>query len=217
MPATPEVVQFIAAHEGGLSDDGNTNMGVTWDTFVANAGKVGLPPDRDTFNNFTAAQLQKFIDLYWLSGGFSRIANQAVADAFFDWYWMGPVSSTNNIAQALQNTFGKTVDTSQPYALVDAINDIPNQQAVYEAINKARSDYFNRLGQQQPQYADGWNNRTNDAYNAFKGYTGTTLNANAPAPQKSGILPAWAEPLGWGLLAAIVGGSIYKRYQKRAA
>ena len=215
MPATPELYSFIAKWEGGLSQDGNTNKGIKWSTFQKKAGTVlGLQPTRDNFNNLTQDQQQLFIDSFWLDSGVSRLRSQGIADFLLDWYWMAPSSSMAYTAAALNDTFGVTAASNKPTDVVDAINRIPNQQAVLTALKAARAQMQADLIVQDStyqQYATGWNNRLNDAYNTFAPYTGTVLNSSAPAAKQSSLLPAWLPPwAGYGAAALLFAAFVYE-------
>lgn len=217
MPATPELYSFIAKWEGGLSQDGNTNKGIEWSTFQSLAPTLGLQPDRDTFNALTTAQQQQFIDLFWLRSGFSRIRDNGLADFLFDWYWGFPTASAAYTAKALNDTFGLSVNMPGDgwhTDLVDAVNSIPNQQAVLTALKAARAQMLADYIQAHPtfaQYANGWNNRLNDAYNTFAPYTGTVLDSSAPAPLQSSLLPAWMPPwAGYTIAGLLFAAFVYE-------
>lgn len=233
MAAPAEVFQFIANHEGGLTYDSNNkviaNRGVTRTAFDAYASSLGIPDDDADFNTLlTDEQLQAFINQYWLMGGFSRLANQGIADFLFDWYWRAPKWSARFISQYLNSTFAYNLDTTvtgMTPAIIDAINDVENKQAVYDAIKQAQAAQFQAYITNFPAQAanlNGWTNRLNDGYNTFQSYLGTTLNSNAPAPGNAGgapsfdfklfsttddldagLLPSWLpEPVAIGLTAA---------------
>jgi|GEM_PF-4513918 len=226
MPATPEAISFISQHEGGLAADG-TNLGIAPGTYNALAASIGVT---NPLNALTAADQQAFINYFWQQGGFDGFSNQAIADAFFDWYWMGPKYSSQRISEALNSMFGSTLDTTvsgMTPAIIEEINSIPNQQGVYDAINTARLQYFNDLANSNTtyaQYLNGWLNRANDAYATFQPYisttttgadisvgTGTQVDTSTGADtdtvnQLSLVPSGW---LGWLIMAVLAGGVAY--------
>jgi lysozyme family protein len=218
MPTPTGVYDFTAKWEGGKSADGNTNRGVTWTTFQSLAGVVlGVPPDRDTFDNLTQDQANKFVDYYWLMSKMNNVKNKAVASYLFDWFWMMPKNSAIQTATLLKSKYGYPLDTDitgMNDSIVAALNDVQDQSGLLDSLHAQRVQFLNQYAQANTDFQvdlQGWLNREADGYSTYS--SGVTPSP-APQPNVTAGFNSWEV---WLTAALVAGGFWYKHKKKHVA
>jgi len=150
----------------------HTNRGITYQTFVANASKVGLKPTTDAFINLTYEQAKKFYKLlFWDVINLDKINRQGVAEILAE-AKVGSLVGFNWLVRELQK-FMKSIGVRVAYTgrldaqTINAINYIPpvygNSKYEYwlvEHLSKRRLDYLRSLSNFST-FGNGWTTRVN--------------------------------------------------------
>ncbi|WP_203225034.1 glycosyl hydrolase 108 family protein [Novilysobacter arseniciresistens] len=148
-----KVSRVVLANEGGFVDDpddagGATNMGIAWRTWQNYAKTdLGVDPTLENLKRLTEDQAETiYRKRYWEPRGFCRIDNPRVALMVYDWT-ITSGKAVREVQQVLSGRFGAdvTVDNAMGGQTIDAINDVPDQEALLNAIADARKDYYRSL------------------------------------------------------------------------
>ncbi|MGF6959557.1 glycoside hydrolase family 108 protein [Paraburkholderia youngii] len=168
-----KISKVILRHEGGYvnrSDDkgGPTNHGIAWLTWQKYAKKdLDVDPTVDNLRNLTEQQAEIiYFKRYWQPKGFCEFTNERVALMVYDWSITsgGAVSQIQNL---LNQKYQLNIiqDGGMGKKTVNAINSIPNQEALLQEIASIRRQYYTDLtvnDQSQIANLKGWLNRVND-------------------------------------------------------
>lgn len=152
----------------------HTVRGITYQTFVANAKKVGLPPTTEAFINLTYEQAKRFYKLlFWDVDNMDKINRQGVAEILVD-AKIGSLANFRFIVKELQK-FMKRLGVPVKYTgkldaqTINAINYIPpvygNSKYEYWLIHylsDKRLEFFKSLSNFNV-YGKGWTNRVEAA------------------------------------------------------
>ncbi|MBL7812911.1 MAG: hypothetical protein JNL57_11855 [Bacteroidetes bacterium] len=175
---------YIKRWEGGLSKDKrdsaskmpvpdgtgyHTNIGITWQTFVANAKLVGYTATPKLFYDMPKdIWLGIYQKGYWAMVKGDEIQSQAIAELMADWAWgSGPGTATGYL-QALLKKNGLLQPVTQyfgPVTLGNLHTFIKNagEKAAFEAIYQERVRFLKSIPSFKV-YGVGWMNRMNDFY-----------------------------------------------------
>jgi len=152
----------------------HTVKGITYQTFVANAKKVGLPPTTEAFINLTYEQGKKFYKtLFWDVDNMDKINRQGVAEILVD-AKIGSLAKFRFVVKEMQK-FMKQIGVPVRYTgkldaqTIAAINYIPpvygNSKYEYWLINRLsdkRLEFFRKL-KNFNVYGKGWTARVEAA------------------------------------------------------
>lgn len=159
---------FLLSWEGGYNKvkgdkGGATNKGVT----LATWRRYGYDKDRDGDIDEKDVMLITESDavnlilkpVYWNKWKADEIRCQAIANLVVDWYWNSGVYGI----KIPQKVLGVTVDGSVGPKTLAAINNYPDQRALFQKLWKERKAYFERLATDpsQKKFLAGWLNRLN--------------------------------------------------------
>lgn len=148
-----KVSRIVLANEGGFVDDpddagGATNMGIAWRTWQSYAkSDLGVEPTLENLKRLTEEQAETiYRKRYWEPRGFCKIDNPRVALMVYDWT-ITSGKAVREVQEVLSGQFGKdvTVDNAMGGQTIDAINDVPDQEALLNAVADARKDYYRSL------------------------------------------------------------------------
>lgn len=176
--------EYIEKWEGGKSRDKkdpaskfpvpdgsgyHTNIGITWQAFVANAPALKYTPTPELFYKMPKdIWLAIYHNGYWSSVQGDKINSQAIAELIADWGWgSGPGTATSQvqaylkkqgIVQPVTGFFGPvTVDNLNTY-----IKKV-GEKTAFEGIYLSRVRFLNSLSNFKI-YGIGWMNRMRDFY-----------------------------------------------------
>lgn len=179
------IVPLIKQWEGGLSKDatdtaskfpvpdgsGNhTNKGVTWQTFLTNAAKLGYQP---TIANFYKMPDSIWVPLfkrsYWdfyISG--DKIKSLSIALFLVDWAWGSGNWAAKNLQQVLNRSFnaGLKVDGVMGAHTLNVTNSV-DQKKLLDLLKAERIDFYNQLIKNNPsqkKFEKGWKARTESVF-----------------------------------------------------
>lgn len=160
--------------EGGWSDHpsdrgGKTNRGITWETFKANAARIGLPATEAAHRALTSEQAYKIARLFWDEVRGDDLGC-GVAIILADWYW----GSGGYGIQRAQRVLGVPQDGGVGPRTVNAANERKEAELV-DALYKAREQHFRDIVAANPSQAvflKGWQNRNLEIYQTAKANLG---------------------------------------------
>lgn len=146
-----KIVPFILKWEGGFVNDptdkgGATNMGVTIGTWK----QVGYDKDGDgDIDVDDLKQLTKddvvnrvLKPHYWDRWKADRINNQSIANILVDWVWASGANGVKNP----QRILNVTPDGIVGEKTLSALNNYPDQKALFAKIFQSRVDFINSIG-----------------------------------------------------------------------
>ncbi len=163
-------IPFVLKWEGGFVNDpedsgGPTNMGVTlktWQNIGYDKNDDGIIDEEDLKLIFEQDLIESVLKPhYWDRWQADKIDNQSVANLLVDWLWMSGVVGIKIPQQILY----VKVDGVVGEATLDAINNHPSQQDLFEQIKSEREAYIERICLERPannRFKKGWLNRLND-------------------------------------------------------
>lgn len=191
---------FLASSEGGLSADPkdksaasypsnyvmatgqykgyrvHTNRGITYRTFVANAKKVGLKPDTNTFINLSYEQAKKFYKvLFWDDVYGDLIKSQGIAEILAE-AGVGSLLGLKRMIKDLQiglKQLGLSVNYTgkidkQTLSVLNSINS-SQEQSLIKYLTDARINFLKSL-KVWNTYATTWSRRVAQTYNRASTY-----------------------------------------------
>ncbi len=201
-----KIIPLIKQWEGGLSKDptdtaskfpvpdgtGNhTNKGVTWQTFLGSAKKVGYQP---TIANFYAMPDSIWIPLfkivfwdYYVKG--DQLKSLAIAFFLVDWAWGSGSWSPINLQQVLNRSFGaglKEDGVLGPRTI--AITNSVDQKKLFDLLKPERIDFYHQTVKKNPnqkRFINGWLDRTESVF-AF-------AKKNMPVVATGGFFLHWLQ------------------------
>ncbi len=168
-----KISKIILRHEGGYvnrSDDkgGPTNHGIAWATWQKCAEEdVGVAPTLDNLKNLTEQQAEViYLKRYWQPKGFCGFKDERVALMSYDWS-ITSGGAALKIQKLLNQKYHSNIveDGGMGKQTVDAINAIPDQEALLQDIASIRCQYYTNLTIKDPGQTGnlkGWLNRVND-------------------------------------------------------
>lgn len=184
-------IQFLAKVEGGMSADPrdtnpaknpssyvmqtgqfkgykvHTNRGITFNTFRANASKIGLKPTTDAFINLTYQQSYMFYKkLFWDTKVLDNIISQGVAEQICEAF-VGGLVGGNKFIKDLQITLkdlrypvkytGK-FDSQTINNLNNALKKTDTEKFMIRELTRKRLAYLKSLSNYNV-YGNGWSTR----------------------------------------------------------
>lgn len=160
-----KLVPFILKWEGGFVNDpkdlgGATNKGVTLTTFKGYCKQKGrTEPTVDDLKNISDEDWTDIMKgLYWDRWKADRIKNQSIANILVDWVWM---SGVHGIKRP-QAVLGVTADGIVGSNTINAVNNYPSQEELFNRIKQARYDFIDGICKSRPaneRFRKGWCNR----------------------------------------------------------
>lgn len=167
-----QFIPMLQKFEGGWSNHpadrgGATMCGITYKTFSAWRKRKKQPePSLDDLRNISQEEWADiFISLYWNKWKANLINNQSIANILVDFAWgSGPITAIRYIQKHVLNVSADGI--CGPITL-NAINQFPNQQLLFDMIKAARLAFVDQLVERNPTqkvFLRGWRNRIN----AFK-------------------------------------------------
>lgn len=182
-----DLVPFILSWEGGYTNDpddrgGETNMGVTMQTWRGYCAKKGKPATTATLKAMTRSEWTEiFKTLYWDALLLDCIDDQSVANLAADFAW---ASGVKTAARKLQLAYNSTLCTNRTYTAIAedgivgaktiaALNGASGR-AVFTALHNIRHTYVTAITLRNPsqkKYLRGWERRIDSI-----GYGTLTLN-----------------------------------------
>jgi len=170
----------VAGFEGSLADwhanikfnkddkGGQTQYGVTRDTFRQFHGAAGLPNTDEAFAAMTPEQAMGIGKSFWKNSHADELQNAGVAIIVCDWYWGSTLFAFDRIKARL-SAMGYHPDTStrdldpQTIAIMDGIDPAKLQ----ENLTNARLRHYYDIAKADPtqeKFLKGWSDRAMDRY-----------------------------------------------------
>lgn len=169
MANVSKLVPFILQWEGKFVDDpadlgGATNMGVTIGTWK----QVGYDKDGDGVIDVKDLKLLTKDDVinrvlkphYWDRWKADSIKDQSIANILVDWVW---ASGKHGIVRP-QAILGVVVDGIVGNKTLEAVNNYPDQQKLFDLIKADRIQFIKEIVTKRPankRFEKGWLNRIN--------------------------------------------------------
>lgn len=167
-------IPIVHEKEGGYqdhpSDLGNynslgqlvgTNFGISAKTYER---WIGYPPSVFDMKNMTKTIANEIYEAwYWQPMRASEYKNQSIANILVDHGVNAGIGNASKLIQkVLNNSFNKNlaIDGKVGTLTISALNSV-NQNTLFEAIKKARIDYYKSLG---TTFLPGWINRVNSFF-----------------------------------------------------
>jgi len=162
---------------------GQTNWGVTKQTYMARAKALGLDPTEAGFAAMTPDQAMLFGRMLWKSSGASRIKNTGVAIVLADWYW-GGIDLARFSSLLKDKGRAATFKEGMPdQATLDFMNTLSPSELV-ELMSSAKAAQYRKIVEKDPKQKDfleGWLKRNESRRQQAQPFiAGRTA---APAPQ----------------------------------
>lgn len=160
-----KLTPFILKWEGGFVNNPNdlggaTNKGVTFNTFKDYCKKKGRP--EPTIDDLKKISDEDWTDImkgsYWDRWKADTIRNQSVANILVDWLWMSGVHAIKRP----QTVLGVAADGIVGPNTINAINNYPSQEELFNRIKKARYEFIDEICTARPaneNFRKGWINR----------------------------------------------------------
>ncbi|SEK11205.1 glycoside hydrolase family 108 protein [Paraburkholderia diazotrophica] len=168
-----KISKIILRHEGGYvnrSDDkgGPTNHGIAWSTWQKYAEEdVGVAPTLDNLKKLMEQQAEAiYLKRYWQPKGYCGFKDERVALMSYDWS-ITSGGAALQIQKLLNQKYHSNLveDGGMGKQTVNAINAIPDQEALLQDIASIRRRYYTNLTIKDPGQIGnlkGWLNRVND-------------------------------------------------------
>ena len=168
-----KISRIILRHEGGYvnrSDDkgGPTKHGITLTTWKAYAKQdLGIEPTWDSLKSMTEQQAETiYFNRYWEPKGFCDFKSDRVALMVYDWSITsgGAILQIQKLLNQKYQT-GLAVDGNLGKNTVEAINSIPDQEALLQDLASIRKQYYTNLtikNATQIVFLKGWLGRVDD-------------------------------------------------------
>ncbi len=165
-----QLFPFLLQWEGGYVEDpddlgGATNMGVTlkaWLTAGCDLNGDGAIDKEDlrriTWQDVVERVLKPY---YWDRWQADLIHCQSLANILVDWVW----SSGETGITIPQYILGVETSGVVQQETLDAVNNYPDPEELFNRIKSARIDYIERICRERPannRFKRGWLNRIND-------------------------------------------------------
>lgn len=168
MANVSKLVPHILKWEGGWSNDpadagGPTMKGVTLAVYTAYRAKKGkkTPTQRDLRNISQEEWIDILKTMYWDRWKADQINSQSIANLVVDWLW---TSGTYGI-KFPQRVLGLKDDGIVGPKTLQAINNYPDQEALFNKLWLRRKEHFTAIANSRPankKFLNGWLNRLND-------------------------------------------------------
>ena len=163
-----KLLPFILKWEGGYVNDpldlgGATNMGVTLDTWKAlgeDKNGDGIIDEED-IRELTRRDFSLVLQEYWNRWQGDRIRSQSLANLLVDWVWCSGKYGITIPQQLL----GVKPDGVVGRVTLEALNNYPDSQQLFEKIKQARVDYIERICRSRPanmRFRKGWLRRIDE-------------------------------------------------------
>jgi lysozyme family protein len=190
-----EYYAYVAKWEGGYVNHpndpgGETNRGITYNTFKALASKLGIPNTYERFRSLSFEDFSKFVKSYWDLAQGDAINDKRISALLTDITWGSGESRAKKIlATVLKLYYDIEVKQDGNISPADAkiINDISNSDKLFDRLHEARESFLKNLAEAKPNlrvFLKGWLNRTSDFYNTFKKKVVAADSPPVPAPGK---------------------------------
>lgn len=163
-----KLVPHILKWEGGWSNDpadkgGPTMKGVTIAVYTAYRAKKGKKtPTQQDLKNITQEEWTDILKtMYWDRWKADQINSQSIANLLVDWVW---ASGLYGIKYP-QKVLGVKDDGIVGPKTLQAINNYPDQKALFNKLWLRRKDHFVSIANSRPankKFLKGWLNRLND-------------------------------------------------------
>lgn len=183
----------MKSFEGGyvnhpFDPGGNTNMGITLETFQSLAPTVlGIPGTLDNLKNLTNAQHKLIAKYFWSHLGDSSIStynirNWGIQYQAMEQYWGSGGSQMFPLQHAVNRLRANKIAVDGYFGKITlgALNEIVNQEQLFHYVYEARLNFYDAIIQQRPKlnYArNGWQWRLMIGYEkscTMMGYTRKT-------------------------------------------
>jgi lysozyme family protein len=137
---------------------GQTNWGVTKQTYMLRAKALGLDPTEAGFAAMTPDQAMLFGRMLWKSSGASSIKNTGVAIVLADWYWGGiDLDRFKNLLK--EKGRAATFNMGMPdAATLDFMNTLPPSELI-ELMSNAKAAQYRKIVEKDPkqkEFLEGW-------------------------------------------------------------
>lgn len=154
-------IPFIKSFEGGYAcvkgDRGShTNMGITIGTYRQVFGQERTVEDLKTITDVEWMHIYK--TLFWDKWRADEIRSQSIANLLVDWVWNSGARYGVRIPQSVLRV---EIDGVVGPKTIAAINDYPDEKALFRKLWQARKDFYERIGKNgtQKKFLKGWLNR----------------------------------------------------------
>jgi len=157
-------------NNGVSADDWHTNKGVTWDTFIGNASKLGYEANCKNFETMPDNIWQKIAKKgYWDPFYLDQYNSQAIANFIFQWAWGSGVSGAYKpLAKLANSKYGMNLSTSYSLnnaaLLKDKMNEVSkkNESGLLLDLKNSLKGFYVSLN--QPANEKGWLKRVDELY-----------------------------------------------------
>lgn len=163
-----KLVPHILKWEGGWSNDpadkgGPTMKGVTIAVYTAYRAKKGKKtPTQQDLKNITQEEWTDILKtMYWDRWKADQINSQSIANLLVDWVWASGLYGIKYPQKVLGVKDDGIVGPNTLYA----INNYPDQKALFNKLWLRRKDHFVSIANSRPankKFLKGWLNRLND-------------------------------------------------------
>jgi len=183
-------LQQWRANRGNKNDKGGeTNHGVTKETYHKMAKALGLDPSDAAFEAMTPDQAMLFGMSLWKASGASRIKNPGVAMVIADWYWGGIIlQRLTDLLKA--KGFDASYDMGTPSkATTDFMNTLPPDELL-ELMSDAKAEQYKAFAKADPSqqgFLGGWLKRSEERREQAR----TFAPKPAPAAKEEPQLDLW--------------------------
>lgn len=153
----PFILKWEGGYAGNIDGASCTMKGITLATFRAYYGKNKNCKD---LKNITDSQWDMiFIDKFWDRWLANNINSQSIANLLVDWLWnCGKYGITYP-----QKVLGVKVDGVVGSKTIEAINDYPNQEELFNKLWNSRKNYYASIAKgSKKKFLNGWLRRLND-------------------------------------------------------
>ena len=156
-------IPYLTNFEGGYVNDpldrgGETNMGITLNTYKGYCKLVGKPYSYEEFRNMDISLRNEIIKkVFWDNCKADEIVNQSVAMAIVDW----SINSGGVAIKEVQKLLKLHIDGIVGKMTLAAINGA-DQERLFKAIIWARMEYLHEICRIAPtnnRFLKGWINR----------------------------------------------------------
>ena len=156
-------IPYLTNFEGGYVNDhldrgGETNMGITLNTYKGYCKIVGKPYSYEEFRNMDISLRNEIIKkVFWDNCKADEIVNQSVAMAIVDW----SINSGGVAVKEVQKLLKLHIDGIVGKMTLAAINGA-DQERLFKAIIGARMEYLHEICRITPtnnRFLKGWINR----------------------------------------------------------
>src|ERR1017187_7489909 len=162
---------IVEGFEGGFQNYKTDKMNYTKDGTLVGTNKgvsanlyeslFGVTPTVDDLMNITDEQIDQVFETFAKAICFDDINNQNIANIWFDWVWASGGYYPNEHVQKILDV---TVDGIVGSGTIDALNNFPDQEDLFNQIKQARFDYIDSVIAENPsdaEYKDDWVGRVN--------------------------------------------------------